>query len=625
MIALNPSDLREGVGIQIEVYNHDDLTSLTAEPVTMLPRHRNAMMMDELNGDGAGSFEIRVDDALLEEYPNLLKGEYVARMIHPGGGVVWFIMNRPQIVVVDEEDNRWHKVAGPSMLSWWDHAIVFPESPTSQYSSQPLPKRHFNFGNRYSTTPRFLYETDWDKTTPFNTSMSAATSGEWQYQKPEGWPSNMSSVAWVWDRNTNTSPAPGDGRILFMRGTFTTSAAHIRLFAAAQADTAVFYIDGIPIMTINDTEGEETTQTADVWLNSGTHIFAIKAQEYTTGWSKYGVRAALAKITISTNNTTGDTTEVITPLFYPHNSWPGDSDAWWLEIVSATGREPNWSAVDMFSKLHEEAKTRGVDYLKFMFMDTTDLMTSTARPKDADNITFTQHYPWSFDIGTTYREVLNQLIAIGYDVWMDQDTRQLKIAQRGRGLPSPANVEPTDKSWQTMSSKVVRLMPGYNIVKASADQEETRIVNRVLFNVEGNAYMYPTWSAGGESKEVFGMREGFISGDGSQRIELANALFAKQALPHRYPVVEIIPREGAVPFIDFGVGDWILAPEDENPRWASSQSDNLVWRRVMSITAEADDNAMKVKYSIELDAIRVERETQINARLRQLELRNETS
>lgn len=624
MLALSPSDLPEDRGIQIEVYKHNNLIVTTVDPNVLLPRHRNATMMDELNADGGGSFEIRMDDPIFEQYPNILDGSYVARMIHPQSGVVWFIMNRTETVVVDESGNRWYKVAGAGLLSWWDHAMVFPGT-SGRVMLTGMPKREFNFGSVENITyGQWVYPSDWTKTNPFGATMSAATPAQWQTNQPsDGWPSNMSGVPWVWNRDTNTTVAVADEEI-YVRGHYTfASQTRIKIFCSVRGHSAQIFVDGEKVMDVDGLfNGWERTSTVEMQVKSGTRVFGIRAKAFSAGGAA-GVRFVVAKVTTTTNVTTGVTTETLTQLFYPHNAWPGNATAWWLRNPTpGNPRLPNWSAIDMMYQLHEEAKARGVDYAKYMFIDTTQLMTDVNRAHDADNGDYLQHYPWSFDVGTTYREVINRLISVGYDIWMDPITRQLKIAQTGRGGPGTSAHNEPPVSEANYPDPIARLMPGYNIVKAKSTQGESKIINTVLFNSSTSNYTYPVDSAGTPSTTTYGKREAYLSGDYTRKTEMVDNIFAQSSLPAKYPTVEIIGREGATPFVDFNVGDWIMAPQDEKPHWVGDGTDKLVWRRVMSITAKTADNGKRIEYSIELDSIQTEESERVAERLRQLELQS---
>lgn len=92
-----------------------------------------------------------------------------------------------------------------------------------------------------------------------------------------------------------------------------------------------------------------------------------------------------------------------------------------------------------------------------------------------------------------------------------------------------------------------------------------------------------------------------LSASGSQ--PLVQEVFRQKALPELSATFDIVPVKGAIPFIDFNVGDYVTAP--------GSVSGSMDTRRVMSISFAEDATTNLPRYSVEFDTIFKDRQTEL--------------
>ncbi len=106
------------------------------------------------------------------------------------------------------------------------------------------------------------------------------------------------------------------------------------------------------------------------------------------------------------------------------------------------------------------------------------------------------------------------------------------------------------------------------------------------------------------SEAKYGALEGSLSTDVSEAVSgaVADAVFKQKANPEEGASYEVVPIEGYVPWVDFNVGDWVMAPDDRGLS---------VRRRIVSISVEEDD-AGNPFYAVEFDTIFQDNEDKLN-------------
>ena len=380
---------------------------------------------------------------------------------------------------------------------------------------------------------------------------------------PEDWPDFDSWTKWVWDRSPDGSgnfPA-GD---IYLRGTFSTSASQsVELYATVD-DVAVVVLDGEVIATMDAENEWEKTTRASMNLKSlpaGNHVLAVHARSI-------GGPAGVAIMLRTMADDPDDSGDLIIRTG-SNDSMVGSNVSW--KVCGYPARRPGWTVGQMLMPLFDEATNRTVDGLNRL----APTFTSTV---DSNGISWAEIVPWAFPIGTSYRDVLERVIQTTCDVWVDQYLN-LNVAQvRGRDV-----------------SDSVMFAPGFNIIHAESQPPTKELVNHVLVETK-DGYQLTHDPVG--SSQQFGRREMFFAApiDGTLDM-IVNRVWAVQAWPNQHPTIEIEAVQGAIPWRDFVVGDWVLAPSDSDPV-------SLVRRRVVSIGVSQDSDTGVPRYELEIDSIR---------------------
>jgi hypothetical protein len=191
---------------------------------------------------------------------------------------------------------------------------------------------------------------------------------------------------------------------------------------------------------------------------------------------------------------------------------------------------------------------------------------------------------WRFDVGTRLSGVLDQLTETVCDVWVTPDFVLHAANERG-----------TDQSYQQAGIQPVVFTRGLNVIGAETDIAAD-LVNALLMKTADG---WAEANDAGDSVAKFHRREDFLSitdapANGLARLT-AQSVFDRQAQPRSTPTLEIVGGGEHEPWTDFGVGDWVRAPSDEDPSV-------LDRRRVVSISV-SEGEAGDVRYTCEIDTI----------------------
>ena len=540
-------------GIQIFVFSPADLVN----PLTIIGRRWEPTILDELNRDGGGSFKIRSDDAAIVDYPTLLDEGNIVQVKIDGVLRQTFEIERKSIVLVSEGEHagEWTEVSGSALLDWFTHATLLPEKGISQR----VDERVFNFA---SQTGAWYNAADWSSARNEGAGPEALY---WQENKaPVGWPKAM-SANWIWSSHPNPAPI-GD---VYFRREFTTSVASKYRIVASADNYAAFYFNGARVMSITEYGAGRKTFTTDIELDAGNHTLAILARN--TGGVAAGVIMALCKL----NEDVDDYTEKFTNA--DRIVWTGDNISLWrTRAYPAT--PPGWTIGQILITLLDEAKARNVTALQRV----TTTFTATA---DSNGVAWNKTHDLVLNVGDTYRDVLTTIMDAYADVWMSPDYKLHAAMTRG-----------VDRSVPVSGNDPVAFRRGLNVL--SAETAATAEIANTAFVKTSNGLVEAAGPAASLSK--YGRREVFLSATNASETGTATALtaqlFNKFAQPRRTPTLTIYDGDGYTPWKDFGVGDWILAPSDTDPKV-------LVKRRIASISASEDADTGRPVYVCEIDSI----------------------
>lgn len=527
------------------------------DPPVAVGDFRNVMVLEELNRPGGITFQIPRDAKILEVVPGLLgRGNHVTVATSDDRTFVGFISERTR-EIVGEDGEPLFEVVADGALQWTDNAIIYPV--TGAVAAQGT--RYFNFS---SEDGPWLDPSQWIPPIQVAPTNSSSTAPPFD-GAPADWPNT--GDFWLWDRNTLTSDAP-EGEVYFRKKFTTTGAKTTYRVYGSVLNMARFYIDGAPVMTISEFGAHRKTFTADIDLGAGNHVFGIRAVVNEAGRGR-GVVAMMAR---AQNLGEGENVPPESILFTT-------ASAGW-EMCAYPVDPPAWSIGLVLNTLFAEARQRGVEGLNGFGLDVSEIDAVV----DSSGEPWMVNPEWAFDRGVKYREMLDQISQFGYDIWVEG--RKLRIAAE-RGVD------------RTSGAEAVQFVKGLNITKSEVEASGEPIVNTLLANTSGGVYEYIDESG---SVSKYGRREEWLSIT-SASVNTAAPRLVKQAFdrianPIPHPTIEIAPEDPFLPWVNFDVGDWVLAPSDDD----TAQSTK---RRVVSIAGAGNETTGDLEYSIELDSIAV--------------------
>jgi hypothetical protein len=536
-------------------------------PLDVLQNVTDPKALNELNNEGSGNFAIALSDPKIEANPSLLDYRNVVKVSVNGTVRSAFLLGQRQDAIVDsgEDSSKRVIVSGNGLRQWLADAEVYPEGTLTQQSPND---RIFSWASQKGT---WYTASDWKapvKIESYN-MLPPSTGRIWNFQ-PAEWP-DAPNAWWVWSQAMQNGTDPRFPKVhpagdVYFRYEFdTTGEASYSIFAAAD-DRFQLYVDSALAIDAADTGGQSyETIRYDFTLGAGHHVLAAKVTNDTlTGSIGRGPGAFICALFRS-----GDAT-----LNIPATLIATTGDSGWV-CQGYPAKAPGWSIGEIMLTLLSEASARGVLFPSW-------LTPSFTRSVDSNGVPWADNLPLSFEVGTSYLDVLKAMESLAVEAWIDPDTYAFNIVQT-RG---------TDRSVVTSTRDAVSLVEGYNLLTAGTDGEADLTNSLLMKTNEGWLVTQPT---DGTSQSRYGRLEGTlstnVSSSWSQR--LASRLFAQKALAEQASTYTIIPRPGAVPFTDFDIGDWVLGPDATGA---------MVRRRVVSLSFGVGA-AGEVQYAIEFDTI----------------------
>lgn len=217
------------------------------------------------------------------------------------------------------------------------------------------------------------------------------------------------------------------------------------------------------------------------------------------------------------------------------------------------------NAGEIMSDAVGEAKTRGG--LVGIIQDYTTAVDSNNAPYAA-TLTLDER------AGTSVLRIAERIAELAADVYMTPAAELRIVNERG-----------IDRSQQLPNAGPVILQPADNLDELTRS-ESGAIKNTLLIETPAGFLE----RSEGSSITTYGRREAFLSlgnmTDGSAIDRASDAVFEQSANPAAEIGAQVQDRDGARPYVDWGVGDWVLAP-DEN--------DEEERVRVRALTVSEDD------------------------------------
>jgi len=526
-------------GIELEVYKYNN--PLGSTPDWILPGRKAPKYLEELKGSGGGSFFLPRTNPTYVADPEVLDSRNLCRLKVDGTVVGAFILGARSSRILSEGGYRDHgfDISGEGLKTWFDDASIFPSEGLATESAK---NRHFNFATERGT---WYNPSDW--ITPFDLGPVLGPT-RWA-EAPNKWPEDAKSARWVWG-SAYSSTMPTEPCYFRWEVTITTPGAHA-LYVAAD-DAFILYVDGAKVAS---GKGWEEASRIEVPLSAGDHVIAFVANnellEEGTPRGPAGLAAALTRVQADKEVMVGVSGTTDWKVFPYPTSIPG------------------WPVGEILLKLLDEAEGRGVMFPQWITPTFTDTHDSYGNP-------WTDLAEWSFSVGQSLKEVVDSLEEF-YDIWIDPLTLELHV------VPTRGEVRDLDHD------DPVTFLIGKHLREAST-QAKGKIKNVLAISTNDG------WAQEEESTSVskYGRLEGSMSVNASKQTaaSVADVVFSHRAQEEEGASYALLSLEYQ-PFVDFGVGDWVYAPNDR---------EMLVLRRVMSISVEESDAGLPV-YTIEFDTI----------------------
>lgn len=542
-------------GLELTVYSYEDPFT----PLDVIPERTQLKCLDEIGGPGGGSFRIFRNDPKLTETPNLIEYENIFKVSLDGRVVGAFIKGAEttDFLNQNERSGEYIESSGEGLRAWFHGATV---QPYGGLRSDSADARVFSFASEQGSwyipadwvTPTVIQDYNMDPNPgPFGTA-------------PADWP-DAPAAKWIWGEANNGTTDPATEGLNYFRYEFDvsglTGADNFSVFVSAKDQFQVF-MDGQQIIEAKEDDAYSKTWRADFQLTNGHHILAVKVLSKGTGAS--AMIAALFKAGDATAGTEAELLTVSNTTGWKVNAYPDPA--------------PGWSPGEIMLTLLEEAEARGIRFPTYL----SPTFTAT---HDSDGAEWPRQLDWSFDIGTEYIDVIEKLEELVCDVWINPANYELNMyAERGTHLDV-----------QTEAVEPVKFEIAKNVTRAQAEGT-SEIKNTLIMRTEDG---WQTVADGlSDSIEKYGRREGFVATGASQAVsgDLAQRIFEKKGKPSVSATYDVIDVDGARPFLDFGAGDWVLAPSERDETI-------LETRRTMSLSVSENDENGLPEFAIEFDTI----------------------
>lgn len=534
--------------IRTEIFNKTGTTLLDVLSDRMDPK-----FMEELNGLGSGNFKIPKKSGALVRTPALLAYGNIVKMTAEGYVAAWVIEKKNQKIVGPKgHSERVWNVSGRGIGVKLADSLVYPEYGLRREAGKD---RYFTFvaanGEWYNAGLWSL---------AVGVRQDADTTARAKH--PSGWPD--AAAQWIWWQNPQTSDTP---RTVYIRKVVTTSTKKKYTFFVTADNKYEFYVDGQQVATGSDWKG---FQEVTLVLEAGDHVFAARVEN---GDGAGANNPAGFMMTVKE-------TDTVIPTYLSR------TDGTWYARREELSPLPGWNAGQVMTKLLAEATARGVT--------TAGAITKTwTSANDSAGVPWPNVVDRSFEIGTDLLYVLQQLSETSCD-WRMLHDQSLKM-QVQIGVD------------RTTGSAPVILQPAKNVLDLDYEGDGSGIRTTLL--VHNDLALTETSDAPAVAAE--GRREGYLQIPDSQSDNTTNQV-VQFALTQRKQAAESVTVEvrstaGAKPFVDWTLGDWVLAPNDAGV---------MTKYRVRAITVGEQNG--KIVYVPELSTVLEDAEARFNRWLKSI-------
>ena len=560
--------------LRLDVYNATNATyqgTLTAA--------LSSEFVDEYNAPGAGTVTVPLDSA---DAALLVKDAVVRVIYRDDVRFAWFVETRER-TIADNGNQYTLTASGRGLLAWLEDAVIYPQGGLADFLA---PDRPFNYasapgGWRSSGNYQAALGVQWKDDTTSRDGLPV------RWKDP--------TAQWIWRTNPETVVQRGTVN-WFYRDFTLSSPARVKFYASCDNAMDV-YLDGQQIMSSSDFDQEAAsfTQMArfTIRLGEGTHTLAARVRN-DKPWQRYDLEVATddkvscsghglangTQVTITdksgaTGLTNGDTYFVRQKTDDDFKLATTNSDGTIVNVttvgkidlrlkvdntagfiltgveVNDSGKdtdtvavrtntswqvsstEPYWRPAMILRTLTAEAATRGVYRLAGLtYGYTISAPTSGSWTTEVD---------LTLKVGATLLTVLDDMVDLGHDFWLNPTTLRLD-AWESRG---------TDRS------ATVLLDTGHNLARFTSTVERPIKTVAVVRTKDG-------WLRVAENtlRDTNGWRETFLEygNTASEDVARRNAQRVLRRTGKTQVVasgVEVAVVDGAVPYVDFTIGDLV--------------------------------------------------------------------
>lgn len=504
------------------------------------PWYREELLSGPDKGVGGGRFRLHVDSAALARTPGLLARGNLVRFFLGGFTGAWRIeKDAHPIVKAGERAELVYEVSGRGLLSLFERAAVWM---SGGFRPTAGDERRFDFAS--------LDDGPLDMASWAEPMFSPWGSGDVGVRKgsPKDWPDPQGQ--WMWPGPagpTNLNMPEQDG---YFRRKFTTATAARYRFFCTGDNSFELYVNEDQVLTGADWG---TSFSVDVWVPAGDTIVAIKGHN----WPQVPGFTSTAGVLFAMYAINGDGSLGA----IQRRSAPG---AGWLAKLD-TGTPPGWNMGQAVSTVLAEAKARGVTAVQ-------PLNPTWSAGTDSDGVAWSKLIDRTFSPGDSQLNMVTQLAETNGDIRVRGSDFGVEIREhQGRDL--------------TADPGAVVLWPGGNVVDGDYDSDDSACRDTLLIRTSDGWMQVQAPGATGRSEG--GLEVGNASSD-AQVQRVADYTFAQYG-DQVEKVTCTLDETGPVPFVDFTVGDTVLALGGDNMRAP---------HRVLAIEAYEKDG--HVLYTVEL-------------------------
>lgn len=570
--------------------------------------------VDEYNATGVGTVAVPLQSADAA----LLAKDRVVRVIYQNAVRFAWYVETVERALAPGDNTYTLKATGRGLLGWLEDAVVFPQSGIADFNS---PDRPFN----YASGPG-----DWRTSGNYQAALGVQWKNDTTSRKnlPVRW--KDPAAQWIWRTNPETVVQRGTVNWFYRDFTLTES-KRIKFYASCDNAMEV-YLDGTLIMSSSefDQEAASFTQMARYTgrLGAGTHTLAARVKN-DKPWQRYDVEVGTDdKVSISDHGLANGTQVTVTDKNGATGLTKGDnyfvrqktdndfklattnSDSTIVNVTTAgridlrlkvdntagfiltgldvnddgkesdvivrtntnwqvSSTEPYWRPAMVLRKLIEEAAARGVYRLgEYTFGYTISTPTSGSWTTEVD---------LTLKVGATLSTVLDDMVDLGHDFWVDPSTLEIE-AWESRG---------TDRS------ATVVLDTGVNLLSYTTQIERPLKTVALVRTKDG-------WlrAADNTLRDANGWRETFLEFGSTRSGDVARRNAQRHlARTGKTQVVtsgvDIAVVTGAVPYVNFDVADVVSVP---NPTGNGALSK----ARVLSISLSETDGVLRFAPELEV-------------------------